>query len=1345
MQAVWSRLHGLGTLIPSILGQNEYNTVPDPDEERSVGERVTEAMNAQKLRREKELTDEFGLGGLAYELGAETGTGLGIDIGIMRGLGAGSVAKGAASVATGGEGVAAVSKVQQLLKSGAGWKAAYQTMAKELAPEAAKWMAYTAATTDGDVESRAKAAVKTGLFMMTPLAGARAPSDLTAIAAATAANLGISVASGDVQNAVEGSQSLGEAMVRLIPVVGPAAVFGMMSKSLKAQDQTYVDNSAIKKMLNKMYDTSESRKIFKSIELETDPVKRRELIAQQLQLKLDKDLSSKELLHEDQKIVEDLNSGLRDPKLTDEQRAQRVNQSLSTGNRRVIVNVAKSIGVEVWKTVEKTDEDGNVIKKRVGRELEDIRADVMGHPALSGYTEGPVMGKKAVVLPAVTPDGKSITHEVPTVKFNPVIADRVVDKNVKSYANQLEQSIDNAVAVGANKMGQQNIIPSKEGLVVDQTQLNATRMKHDLYRSIFEQIGFGEEMASLMASAKLERNYLITDFLTNKQTVAFIKAARGERKTMFQQEMLRRQTAIVDDLVKQTERKNAADSKATQQMPVTPEMLRLQIQGVENNTANLLKSLQQIVDVTAKSAFRPPKMFDASGKEIDTSINTNRLNTTEILNVFRSLHPRFASVAGRIMPQLFTLQQTTMDLQRGMVHDLSVMHALSRSIMQSALPEKVYDGMWIGTKARAEQAFGHLVHYLAGDSYMQKYIEAKLNAEGKNVEEGGGRDYYIKQAVEKFEGKLTAEEITKYAQKAAENINTKYFPDFISRGVIDPRRAISKYMPILMDFKYDPKLSARLEEQLYQHIISYKSKDTSFTPNPREAEQFVRSLNPFADFLHRRSAKYAAKESDPSYAYSRDQMTENIEALRSLNTDPIRGMDAYANMAMRAIYFDPYMPAIKQFLNVVNNHIKNQVVDEPTRMALTKDVNSLFSDFYGSIFGVIPEGARKFKDIKILNKDQLMQRSILQGLETILGKDFDSLTVGEASNMASRLVYMNFLGLPNYVTVMKQIITQAPAAILFGPRHFLNAMTMLAKDKSFLDSMLSMKFRETKPFVGILSSKMSKFENALMYAFQKADEYVSLSSAATAVLGVRNAIKIWEKSGKSMSEQQLAEQLFRTKDVDVARMNELLATTKGTSILKKITKSGAISEGRQFKGVAHEVANLIRLGKYAEAERVMAWFGSEYTNFRYGPGGNPKLFRDPRFKPFLMFKTYTTNYHDFFWGLMNPNNAMLTRAMGMFFGQIMVAGLLTWLPFKKLKNAWKWGGPIDPLTGDPFSSPLTNAIESSLKMLRGSGFMLQAGLLDPVANIDDQTLQWEERSAKQGAKELQRYLPAPLR
>jgi len=128
-----------------------------------------------------------------------------------------------------------------------------------------------------------------------------------------------------------------------------------------------------------------------------------------------------------------------------------------------------------------------------------------------------------------------------------------------------------------------------------------------------------------------------------------------------------------------------------------------------------------------------------------------------------------------------------------------------------------------------------------------------------------------------------------------------------------------------------------------------------------------------------------------------------------------------------------------------------------------------------------------------------------------------------------------------------------------------------------------------------------------------------------------------------------------------------------------------------------------------------------------------------------MFKTYTTNYHDFFWGLMNPNNAMLTRAMGMFFGQIMVAGLLTWLPFKKLKNAWKWGGPIDPLTGDPFSSPLTNAIESSLKMLRGSGFMLQAGLLDPVANIDDQTLQWEERSAKQGAKELQRYLPAPLR
>lgn len=540
---------------------------------------------------------------------------------------------------------------------------------------------------------------------------------------------------------------------------------------------------------------------------------------------------------------------------------------------------------------------------------------------------------------------------------------------------------------------------------------------------------------------------------------------------------------------------------------------------------------------------------------------------------------------------------------------------------------------------------------------------------------------------------------------------------FVRNGFIEWDQYRDSYMPWVK--KYWTRKGANMKEwEQYRDTVMHQGlRDAGFS------EKRIAEMKSVHDLMGRFSQRgIKIPESDPFFQYLR-KADEDSLALIARETDQDVLNDMYTRQALRNFYFDDIAPGLAAYMKNIEGSLllaqeKNQRLG--TTLNIPYDgVMQMMSDVFESILDITPDRATKaWNKYNILSNNNIASRFLKRGADTWnkhLGFMHEIPEFVSFSDALSGLIsfeYVKSLGLPlHFMSPIKNIMTQLPAASVFGDEAFFRGMARAVKgvDKEYFKK-LGITSEEYIPIHGrsAFVSGMRNIGEISLGMFKASENGLRMTGAGAAMECWERLEPILKKDPtlKNVSLDEFSKVLLRNKkisDMGVPERSLMENMPLAQRYMQDFTKGvGQITEKtspRGFRGMTNVMYELIRKGKPEEAKDFFVTMGAELPNWRYGKGGGINLFRNPVVKVMTMFSRWPINYVMFHSWLMNPKNGLIRREFQMMSSMFLLAGLASSLGMTKNAVKWVGLGPVPEEVG--FGGPIYDELIKLWKVIMG--------------------------------------------
>ena len=615
------------------------------------------------------------------------------------------------------------------------------------------------------------------------------------------------------------------------------------------------------------------------------------------------------------------------------------------------------------------------------------------------------------------------------------------------------------------------------------------------------------------------------------------------------------------------------------------------------------------------------------------------------------------------------------------------------------------------------------------------------------------QDMLVKRVSDSLAGGENAAKILHNAEWVAKN-DRKMFDDFAEWGIITPLQFRNKYVPLIRLMKKSGQSVTDMTEFLYQNknhpLVSRltgkeiktledmlsltTSTDKPGAPTPGEATPFMQ------------------RERELNNAFLDDVVT--IKDTRKL-------MEIYARRAIRKLIFQDMVP----YMNWMTGELAKQSKswDGPT----TDTVDTVVSKYINSTLGIpgsLDRWARSknlFHPINILSeKMNTMTESLrdnplfkaLPGLNWMVKEHSTShsLPLSSATHDVFSFLYASTLGLPNNVLApIGNIMGQLPMAAqsLGADALFSGIHKVMNADPGVISYLRSIDLR---PDLGMMETPRmsdSAFRGMLNRTYKLMMLPFSLSDTIAVYGTAAGAMERWRPMEKAI------------KDGHIPNMNneQVLGLLGGITSFDKSTSVAVgngpsplakrVFNGHMSKPLSMEILEKIREGRVDEAKRQWVQWNVNFSQWRYGAGGQPLIFDNVVAKAVGMYKSWTMNYADYAsiaarrsWGaaMQGKGGANLNRSLQVA-GMWLIAGSLMasmGVPAKRILG-WVGAGPISGVLN---ASPVVTYVNQLLSAINGA--YQSAGTTIIGSEEEHQAaLDAANREYAKGIKGMKRLLP----
>jgi hypothetical protein len=664
------------------------------------------------------------------------------------------------------------------------------------------------------------------------------------------------------------------------------------------------------------------------------------------------------------------------------------------------------------------------------------------------------------------------------------------------------------------------------------------------------------------------------------------------------------------------------------------------------------------------------------------------------------------------------------------------------------VPWRMRDGL---AGDRLATLAGWLINDAQGRAHVE-FDELRLKpGHGKTPDQV--QDMLVKRVSDSLAGGENAAKILHNAEWVAKN-DRKMFDDFAEWGIITPLQFRNKYVPLIRLMKKSGQSVTDMTEFLYQNknhpLVSRltgkeiktledmlsltTSTDKPGAPTPGEATPFMQ------------------RERELNNAFLDDMVT--IKDTRKL-------MEIYARRAIRKLIFQDMVP----YMNWMTGELAKQSKswDGPT----TDTVDTVVSGYINSTLGIpgsLDRWARSknlFHPINILSeKMNTMTESLrdnplfkaLPGLNWVVKEHSTShsLPLSSATHDVFSFLYASTLGLPNNVLApIGNIMGQLPMAAqsLGADALFSGIHKVMNADPEVISYLRSIDLR---PDLGMMETPrmsnsairgtVNRTYKLMMLPFSLSDTIAVYGTAAGAMerwRPVEKAIK--DGHIPNMNDEQVLGLLGGITSFDKATS---VAVGNGPSPLAK-----RVFNGHMSKPLSMEILEKIREGRVDEAKRQWVQWNVNFSQWRYGAGGQPLIFNNVAAKAIGMYKSWTMNYADYesiaarrSWGaaMQGKGGANLNRSLQVA-GMWLIAGALMasmGVPAKRILG-WVGAGPISGVLN---ASPVVTYVNQLLSAINGAYQSVGTTIIGSEEE-HQAALDAANREYAKGIKGMKRLLP----
>lgn len=483
--------------------------------------------------------------------------------------------------------------------------------------------------------------------------------------------------------------------------------------------------------------------------------------------------------------------------------------------------------------------------------------------------------------------------------------------------------------------------------------------------------------------------------------------------------------------------------------------------------------------------------------------------------------------------------------------------------------------------------------------------------------------------------KMTSEQILQHAELNAKH-NKSIYDWFIQNGIADPEMYIKNYVPIIRLYQSDVEQG---NKKTVTEWLNEKRKDK----NKKEAvnnkiqqlseKEFVdlKEIVSIDETLKRQNVPVKGQHKE-SMEYQR-KLDEGFIKTSAYLTGSRELMSLYMHKMLKKHFFRPLVPAILR--------MRKQVNDLPIDSGQKEVINRVMDNYLASIGGIPHEMALAMKKvnlkatpnffIKLSNKAFHIWNKT-PGLNKIHQftdiATIEKITADDIRQIATSYMYAAALGIPNWKSPMKNILTQNVHAVaMLGLPTYLKGMVELFGDPGRMKYIASLDLRPETAWsdeaqADELSKRVSATTRIFMQVF-RASDLLNVFNAAS------SAITAWERIEPLLDTKEKQDTITLEETVQGLWQGKPPNPKQDAAIIKSTPDNLKFWDGAISKPITLEIFDRIQQGKVEEAKTMWIQYIVSGTQWKYGPGGTSILFRNPIWRTVYPFRSWSMNYVDF--------------------------------------------------------------------------------------------------------------------